>query len=232
MTGRMPSQHGIHDFLAERPNLEYDWLDDEVLLSELLQHAGYRTALIGKWHCSATSLEPARGFDRWLSYDQGPEDWPNQYLHNGTVHLSDQGSPINVDGFQLEHLGRAAREFIESGDPGQPYFLVFAPTDTHEPIVGHPEQLVERYRYADLDLVPTGETSLFPAAYDAAVAPPPAPDTRAAVRVRVETVRMGLLESSTEATVTGSTLTAGGAVRVAAEGETDIWRAMRLRDKI
>jgi len=170
MTGRMPSQHGVHDFLSEQPDFDHDWLADEVLLSELLQQAGYRTALIGKWHCSATSLEPARGFDRWLSYDQGPEDWPNQYLHHGTVHLSDQGSPISVDGFQLEHLGRAAREFIEAGNPGQPYFLVFAPTDTHEPITGHPEGLVERYRNADLDHVPTGETSPFPAAYPAAVA--------------------------------------------------------------
>ena len=131
MTGRMASQHGVHDFLAERPDSEFDWLDDEVLLPELLQRAGYRTALIGKWHLSATSFEPAKGFDRWLSYDQGPEDWPNQYLHHGTVHLSDQGSAISVDGFQLEHLGRAAREFIASGDPEQPYFLVFAPTDTH-----------------------------------------------------------------------------------------------------
>ena len=171
MTGRMPSQHGVHDFLSEQPDFDHDWLAGEVLLPELLQQAGYRTALIGKWHCSATSLEPARGFDRWLSYDQGPEDWPNQYLHHGRVHLSDQGTPISVDGFQLEHLGRAAREFIAAGDPEQPYFLVFAPTDTHEPIVGHPEGLVERYRNADLDEVPTGETSPFPAAYGAAVAP-------------------------------------------------------------
>ena len=171
LTGRLPSQHGVHDFLSEQPDFDHAWLAGEVLLPELLQQAGYRTALIGKWHCSATSLEPARGFDRWLSYDQGPEDWPNQYLHQGKVHLSDQGSPISVDGFQLEHLGRAAREFIESGDPEHPYFLVFAPTDTHEPIIGHPEGLVERYRNADLDYVPTGETSPFPAANAAAVAP-------------------------------------------------------------
>ena len=171
MTGRLPSQHGIHDFLAERPNSEYDWLDDEMLLSELLQQAGYRTALIGKWHCSATSLEPARGFDRWLSYDQGPEDWPNQYLHHGTVHLSDQGSPISVDGFQLEHLGLAARDFITSGDPKQPYFLLFAPTDTHSPFTGHPEGWVESYRNEDLKDVPAGETSAFPAANAASVAP-------------------------------------------------------------
>ncbi len=171
LTGRLPSQHGIHDFLSERPDFNRDWLADEVLLPELLQKAGYRTALIGKWHLSATSLKPDPSFDRWLSYDQGPEDWPNQYLHRGTVHLSDQGSPISVDGFQLEHLGRAAREFITSGDPKQPYFLLFAPTDTHEPITGHPEALVERYRNVDLRKVPAGETSMLPAAGPTSVAP-------------------------------------------------------------
>jgi len=171
MTGRMPSQHGVHDFLAERPDASYDWIDDEVLLSELLQKSGYRTALIGKWHGSATSFKPARGFDRWLSYDQGPKDWPNQYLHEGRVYLSDQGTPVSVGGFQLEHLGRAAREFIESGDPEQPYFLVFAPTDTHEPITGHPDEWVEKYRNADLAAVSAGEVSRFEAAYPAALAP-------------------------------------------------------------
>jgi len=171
MTGRMPSQHGVHDFLSESPDFDHDWLEGEVLLPELLQQAGYRTALIGKWHGSATSFVPARGFDRWLSYDQGPKDWPNQYLHHGTVHLSDQGSAISVEGFQLEYLGQSAREFIAAGDPEQPYFLVFAPTDTHEPITGHPEELVETYRSADLDQVPSGETSPFPAAYPAAAAP-------------------------------------------------------------
>ena len=171
LTGRLPSQHVVHDFLSERPDFDHDWLAGEVLLPELLQQAGYRTALIGKWHCSATSLEPARGFDRWLSYDQGPEGWPNQYLHQGTVHLSDQGSPISVDGFQLEHLGRAAREFIDSGDPEQPYFLLFSPTDAHSPFEGHPEEWVERYRNANLNEVPVGETSVFPAANAASVAP-------------------------------------------------------------
>jgi choline-sulfatase len=186
MTGRTPSQHGIHDFLSERPDFNKDWLDGEVLLPELLQQAGYRTALIGKWHCAATSFVPARGFDRWLSYDQGPEDWPNQYLHYGTVHLSDQGSAISVDGFQLEHLGLAAREFIETGDPKQPYFLVFAPTDTHEPIVGHPEELVEKYRNTDLEAVPRGETSIFPSAYPTALAPEDHGETLAQYYAAVE----------------------------------------------
>jgi len=179
LTGRLPSQHGIHDFLSESPDFNKDWLADEVLLPELLRNAGYRTALIGKWHCAATSLEPDPSFDRWLSYDQGPEDWPNQYLHQGTVYLSDQGTPISVDGFQLEHLGRAAREFITSGDPEQPYFLLFSPTDSHSPFTGHPEDLVEHYRNQTLTAVPSGETSAFPAANDASVAPDDSGETLA-----------------------------------------------------
>jgi len=171
LTGRMPSQHGVHDFLSEQPDFDHDWLAGEVLLPELLQQAGYRTALIGKWHCTATSVKPERGFDRWLSYDQGPESWPNQYLHQGTVHLSDQGSPISVDGFQLEYLGRAAREFIDSCDPEQPYFLLFSPTDVHSPFEGHPEEWVEKYRNASLNEVSVGETSAFPAANAGSVAP-------------------------------------------------------------
>lgn len=171
LTGRLPSQHGIHDFLSERPDFDRDWLADEVLLPKLLQDAGYRTALIGKWHCEATSLVPEPSFDRWLSYDQGPEDWPNQYLHQGTVHLSDQGTPISIEGFQLEHLGRAAREFIASGNSEQPYFLLFAPTDTHSPFAGHPESSVERYRDQGPQGVPIGEKSALPPANAASVAP-------------------------------------------------------------
>ncbi len=171
MTGRLPSQHGVHDFLSESPDFATDWLEGEVLLPELLQEAGYRTALIGKWHLSATSLEPSRGFDRWVSYDQGPADWPNQYLHHGEVYLSDQGAPISVDGFQIERLGEFARDFISSGDPEQPFFLVFTPTDTHEPITGHPEEWVEKYRTMDLAPPSEGGSPSLPAAYPAAVAP-------------------------------------------------------------
>jgi arylsulfatase A-like enzyme len=171
MTGRLPSQHGIHDFLSERPEYDHNWLANEVFLPELLQTAGYRTALIGKWHCTTMSVEPQRGFDRWLSYDVRPEGWQNEYLHHGTVHLSDQGSPISVEGFQLEYLAQAARDFITSGDPNQPFFLLFAPTDTHFPFEGHSEEWVEHYRKAGLSPVGAGETSALPAAGPDSVAP-------------------------------------------------------------
>ena len=47
MTGRLPIHHGIH-----RPPMygEPGGLDGEITSAKLLSDAGYRTALIGKWH--------------------------------------------------------------------------------------------------------------------------------------------------------------------------------------
>lgn len=164
LTGRLPSQHGIHDFLSEDPQVDRDWLAGEVTLPELLQRVGYRTALIGKWHCSSDSGPVQPGFDRWVSYDVRRDGWRNQYLHRGEVHLSDQGEPVTVSGYQTKHLVRFAAEFIADGDRSQPFFLLFAPTDTHAPFEGQPERWASRYRAARFSDVPRGETSHLPAA--------------------------------------------------------------------
>jgi arylsulfatase A-like enzyme len=171
LTGRIPSQHGIHDFLSEDPEYDAGWLEGEVLLSELLRSAGYRTGLIGKWHCTTNSVPPARGFDRWLSYDTRPEGWRNQYRHRGAVHFSDQGEALHSDGFQTRYLTARAQEFIGSGGPEKPWFLLFAPTDTHAPFEGHPVRWVARYRNAKLDTVPRNESSPLPHANASSVPP-------------------------------------------------------------
>lgn len=168
LTGRLPSQHGVHDFLREEAGRERDWLAGETLLPELLRQAGYRTALIGKWHLDASRTEPARGFDRWLSYDVTRAGWRNQYQHRGAVHLSDDGTAITVTGFQTSHLVDAAIEWVGRQGDDRPFFLVLAPTDTHVPYEGQPERWVSRYRDGKLlDLVRT-PPGLLPPASDAA----------------------------------------------------------------
>jgi arylsulfatase A-like enzyme len=173
LTGRTPSQHGIHDFLAERPGSDRDWLAGEILLPELLRQNGYRTALIGKWHLAPNSLEPRGEFDRWVSFNVEPEGWRNQYLHRGTVHLSDQGTPVAVTGHQIEHLTRMAVEFITDQPAERPFFLLFAPTETHAPFEGHPERWLARYRTAAFSDVPRGETSRLPPSGESSVAADP-----------------------------------------------------------
>ena len=168
LTGRLPSQHGVHDFLREEAGRDHDWLAGETLLPELLRQAGYRTALIGKWHLDASRTEPARGFERWLSYDVTREGWRNQYQHRGAVHLSDDGTAITVTGFQTSHLVDAAIAWVARQGDDRPFFLMLAPTDTHVPYEGQPERWVARYRDAQLlDLVRT-PPGLLPSANDAA----------------------------------------------------------------
>jgi len=162
LTGRLPSQHGIHDFLSETGADERNWLADELLLPEILHDSGYFTSLVGKWHLSGSGVPLAGVFDRWLSYDVAVEGWRNQYLHTGRVHLLDDGQPLTIEGSQTAELGRRAIEIIEDRPADQPFFLLFAPTDTHAPFEGHPEVWVERYRRLDFVDIPRGESSPLP----------------------------------------------------------------------
>ncbi len=143
-TGRMPSQHGIHDWLEERElALTHPGLTGQTLISELLRDAGYHTALVGKWHCGRTR-EVHPGFDRWFSY------WVDQYPHEGEQHFSDQGRLVVEDGQQSPLLTERAIDFLQEhhrkeGTEGEPFFLYISYVDTHSPHNAAPDDLVEEY---------------------------------------------------------------------------------------
>ncbi len=140
-TGKMPSQHGVHDFLSESEQFDHGWLQDEVFLSTTLQSSGYATGLVGKWHATTNSALVQRGFDYWFSYDVNPEGWQNQYLHQGLVHFSEQGKPAPYQGFQTEVLVDKAMQFVSDAQD-QPFFLFLGLVDTHAPFESQPQQLV------------------------------------------------------------------------------------------
>ncbi len=157
-TGRMPSQHGIHDWLMEgwlnerKPGFIHPCLKGQTLISELLQGAGYQTALVGKWHCgSSRTRQP--GFDRWFSY------WNAQYPHLGTQQFSDQGQHVTEEGLQSPLLTRRALDFIrnhgrQEGPKGKPFFLFISYVDTHVPHKDAPPDLVEQYHSATFHDIP------------------------------------------------------------------------------
>ncbi len=152
-TGRMPSQHGIHDWLEEsKYALAHPGLKRQTLISELLKNAGYHTSLVGKWHCGRTR-EPHPGFDYWFSY------WVNQYPHEGTQHFSDQGKLVVEEGQQSPLLTRRAIEFLREHrrnehTKDQPFFLFISYVDTHSPHNTAPADLVEKYGSATFRDIP------------------------------------------------------------------------------
>ena len=160
-TGKMPSQHGVHDFLSEQPEFDANWLQGETLLSTRLKGLGYRVALFGKWHATTDSRPPQAGFDRWLSYDPYKAGWRNQYLHSGTVHFSLDGEAHEYTGVQAHYLTERAIQFIDERS-SKPFFVSLNFTEPHAPFAGLPERLVSRYRTVADDIVRAGDSSGLP----------------------------------------------------------------------
>ncbi len=157
-TGKIPSQHGVHDFLAEQDEFDANWLSGETLLAERLSELGYRTGLFGKWHATTDSKPPQRGFDRWLSYDPRRAGWENQYRHSGTVSFSSDGDELDYTGTQAWFLTSEAIAFIDQPQD-KPFFVSLNFTEPHEPFAGLPERLVARYRQLAGNLVRAGGAS-------------------------------------------------------------------------
>ena len=159
-TGKLPSQHGVHDFLAENIDFDSNWLEGETLLSERLSNLGYRNGLFGKWHATTNSKIPQRGFDRWLSYDPYRSGWENQYNHSGRVTFSDDGDELDFSGTQAWYLTSEAIRFIDE-DSEKPFFISLNFTEPHFPFEGLPERLVKKYRLVANKIVSAGGNSDF-----------------------------------------------------------------------
>lgn len=166
-TGRMPSQHGIHDWIEETTQAyAYPWLKDETLISDLLKKAGYHTGLVGKWHCGEERI-PHSGFDFWFSY------WVSQYPHAGQQNFSDNGKHVTEDGFQSSLLTKQALRFLrthheDKKTTDKPFFLLVSYTDTHAPHESMPADLVSQYDNSIFRDIPNER---FPAVHGTTILP-------------------------------------------------------------
>ncbi len=77
LTGQIPSQHGVQDFLRAgnsrflpEDRLEIEYLAGRRSYVETLAENGYDCALSGKWHLGNSGL-PQLGFDYWNAHARG-----------------------------------------------------------------------------------------------------------------------------------------------------------------
>jgi choline-sulfatase len=98
LTGRLPSQHGIQDFLSPEPVENPPQgqaappasFQNEIMISDVLAAAGYQCGYVGKWHMGADST-PQHHFNFWHT------------------------APDSIDA--------KAGEFLDQQSPDKPFFL-------------------------------------------------------------------------------------------------------------
>ena len=91
-TGRVPRQHGIHDFLSDKPiedppqgQLEPPSFSNEVMVSDLLAGAGYHCGYVGKWHMGQDQ-KPQHGYRYWYTMLGGSSPYQDPRISwNGEI---------------------------------------------------------------------------------------------------------------------------------------------------
>ncbi|HBQ64025.1 MAG TPA: sulfatase [Clostridiales bacterium] len=154
LTGRIPSQHGIHDFLGGG-NMGPDaveYLAGQKGYTDFLAEAGYVCGLSGKWHLG-DSRRPQKGFSHWYAHQGGGGPYYNAPMIR-------DGEPVTEEGYLTERITDDALDFLETvagrgqdGEAGgmqaggkQPFYLSVHYTAPHAPwISNHPREFVELY---------------------------------------------------------------------------------------
>jgi arylsulfatase A len=107
----------------------------EITIAEALKVAGYRTAMVGKWHLGDYSQQPEfnpvkHGFDQYLGVPHSNDMQPCPLFRNETQLEADIGTnQARLTGMYTTE----ALSFIEKSKDS-PFFLYFAHTFPHQPL--------------------------------------------------------------------------------------------------
>lgn len=145
MTGRYPHRYGLQTLVIPSAG-RYGLATDERLLPQALKEAGYRTAIVGKWHLGHADRKywpRERGFDHQYGPLLGEIDYFTHSAH-GTRDWFRDGEPVKEEGYVTRLLGDDAVKLIEGHDPATPLFLYLAFTAPHAPYQA-PQENLDRY---------------------------------------------------------------------------------------
>jgi len=137
LTGRIPSQHGVHDWIREGntgPNAA-DYLRGEIGYTDVLAENGYHCGLTGKWHLGASQV-PQHGFSHWFCHEFGGGDYNNAPMIR-------DGYRYHEKGYITDVITNDALDFLDRSD--SPFCLYVGYTAPHGPWTGHPQDIVDSY---------------------------------------------------------------------------------------
>ena len=147
LTGQIPSQHGVQDFLrkgnsthSSRDGVEIEYMRGRRSYIEVLAENGYSCGLSGKWHLGRSAL-PQLGFDYWNVHAEGGG---NYYR----APMIEDGSFYQPDGYVTDVITDHALEFLDTQlDSDGPFSLNVHYTAPHAPWgrEHHPADVFDRY---------------------------------------------------------------------------------------
>lgn len=152
-SGRVPKQHGIHDFLTDNPVADPpqgqkappDSFTKEQLLSDVLSRAGYDCGYVGKWHMGSDE-KPGHGLSYTYTMSGGSRSYndPRMFL---------DGAPVEEKGYLADLMTKRACEFIERQSASKPFLLSVGYLNPHTPYEGHPQKYYDMYASEAFDSV-------------------------------------------------------------------------------
>jgi arylsulfatase A-like enzyme len=157
LTGRLASQHGLHDYLNSNDPAVNDiqWLANETTLAQLFQAASYQTGHFGKWHLGQDE-HPAAGYEQWFSLGR---DYP--IPHEGPFRYGVDGRFQTLPGRLSHNITEQAVRFLREREEERPFLMTVGYYATHSPWEGQSERLAALYRSSTFADVPFNETYPF-----------------------------------------------------------------------
>ena len=141
LTGEIPSRHGVHDWIRDGNTgaSRVDYLANQPLLTDAFANAGYRCALIGKWHLGASDVQ-RKGFVRWFAHASGMSPYYDAPMY-------DEGAPRTVARYLTDELTGQALAFLDGeAIERAPFWLSLNYTAPHYPwIDSHPRAYTALY---------------------------------------------------------------------------------------
>lgn len=159
MTGRYNYRTRVVDTYRGGSMME----PEEVTVAELLQRAGYRTGIFGKWHLGdCYPMRPMdQGFDEALVHRGGGIAQPSEPYENDGRYtdplLIHNGEVVATEGYCTDvYFDAALRHIDEAIGDDRPFFTYIATNAPHGPFGDVPKALLEKYRGKDLGSVASG----------------------------------------------------------------------------
>jgi len=141
LTGRIPSQHGVHDWIraGNTGDEAIEYLAGLPTYTDVLAAHGYECALSGKWHLGASD-KPQQGFAGWYVHQAGGGPYYDAPMIR-------RGELVREPGYVTDAITDEALRFLdENGNDDRPFYLSLHYTAPHSPwIANHPQEIVDLY---------------------------------------------------------------------------------------